>query len=151
MIYSLQFQANTHLAIMYCTKYSEPYITEEPKNRFQGTNSGRLCSLAGRYDNLIPTRFLAPIDCLKIPAQYSRGTKSPKCKIVVLESKQNLELYDIAADESLGRAMCVVVQYYCVFCHCSLWVQLTLCMPQSNCRSIQSATLRMERTNTTYF
>ncbi len=29
-----------------------------------------LCSLAGRYDNLIPIQFLAPIDCLKIPAQF---------------------------------------------------------------------------------
>ncbi len=38
------------------------------RNRFQGIDSARLCSLAGRYDNLIPTRFLAPIDCLKIPA-----------------------------------------------------------------------------------
>ncbi len=26
-------------------------------------------SLAGRYDNPFPTRFLAPLDCLKIPAQ----------------------------------------------------------------------------------
>jgi hypothetical protein len=33
---------------------------KEPKNRFQGTNSARLCSLTGRYDNPIPTRFLAP-------------------------------------------------------------------------------------------
>ncbi len=32
-------------------------------------NSASLCSLAGRYDNPIPPRFLAPIDCLKIPAQ----------------------------------------------------------------------------------
>ncbi len=31
-------------------------------------NSASLCSLAGRYDNPIPPRFLAPIDCLKIPA-----------------------------------------------------------------------------------
>jgi hypothetical protein len=30
--------------------------------RFTNTGSG------GRYDNPIPTRFLAPIDCLKIPA-----------------------------------------------------------------------------------
>ncbi len=37
------------------------------KNRFQGTNSA---SLAGPYDNPIPTLFLAPIDCLKIPAQF---------------------------------------------------------------------------------
>ncbi len=28
-------------------------------------NSASLCSLAGRYDNPIPTWFLAPIDCLK--------------------------------------------------------------------------------------
>ncbi len=40
----------------------------EPGNRFQGMNSASLCSLAGRYDNPIPPRFLAPIDCLKIPA-----------------------------------------------------------------------------------
>jgi hypothetical protein len=33
-------------------------------------NSGSLCSLAGRYDNPIPPRFLAPIDFLKIPARY---------------------------------------------------------------------------------
>jgi hypothetical protein len=34
-------------------------------------NSASLCSLAGQYDNPIPTRFLAPIDCLKIPALAS--------------------------------------------------------------------------------
>ncbi len=37
--------------------------------RRPGINSCSLCSLAGRYDNPIPTRFLAPIDCAKIPAQ----------------------------------------------------------------------------------
>jgi hypothetical protein len=41
----------------------------ELRNRFHGTNSASLCSLAGRYDNPIPTRLLAPIACLKIPAQ----------------------------------------------------------------------------------
>jgi hypothetical protein len=40
----------------------------EPRNRFQGMNSASLCSLAGRYDNPIPPRFLDPIDSLKIPA-----------------------------------------------------------------------------------
>jgi hypothetical protein len=40
----------------------------EPRNRCQGINSASLCSLAGRYDNPIPTRCLAPIDFLKIPA-----------------------------------------------------------------------------------
>jgi hypothetical protein len=39
-----------------------------PRNRFQGMNSATLCSLAGRYDNPIPPRCLAPIDSLKIPA-----------------------------------------------------------------------------------
>ncbi len=40
----------------------------KPRNRFQEMNSASLCSLAGRYDNPIPPRFLALIDCLKIPA-----------------------------------------------------------------------------------
>ncbi len=31
----------------------------ELRNRFQGMNSACLCSLEGRYDNPIPTRFLA--------------------------------------------------------------------------------------------
>jgi hypothetical protein len=30
----------------------------EPKNRFQGTNSARLCRLAGRYENPIPSSYL---------------------------------------------------------------------------------------------
>ncbi len=29
----------------------------------------KIQALVGQYDNPIPTRFLAPIDCLKIPAQ----------------------------------------------------------------------------------
>ncbi len=37
-------------------------------NQFQGTDSANLCSLAGRYDNPIPTRVLGPIDYYKIPA-----------------------------------------------------------------------------------
>ncbi len=36
------------------------------RNRFQEMNSASLCSLAGRYDNPLPPRFLAPIDSLKI-------------------------------------------------------------------------------------
>jgi hypothetical protein len=42
-------------------------------------NSASLCSLAGRYENPIPPRCLAPIDFLKIPAQGSgnwEGTAS---------------------------------------------------------------------------
>ncbi len=33
-------------------------------------DSTSLCSLAGQYDNPIPTRSLAPVDCLKIPALF---------------------------------------------------------------------------------
>jgi hypothetical protein len=42
----------------------------EPRNRIQGMTSTSLYSLAGRNDNPIPIQFLAPIDRLKIPAQY---------------------------------------------------------------------------------
>jgi hypothetical protein len=41
-------------------------------SNFQGIHFARLCSLAGRYDNPIPTRFLAPNNCYKIPALEMR-------------------------------------------------------------------------------
>ncbi len=52
------------------SKNPEPEFVnvKEPRNRYQGTNAARLCSLAGRYDNPSPTRFLATADCLKISA-----------------------------------------------------------------------------------
>ncbi len=51
---------------------SQNFLTfKKPKNQFQGTNSARLCSLTGRYDNPIPTSLLALIDCLKMPALHS--------------------------------------------------------------------------------
>ncbi len=59
----------------------------KPRNRFQGINSVSLCSLAGRYDNLIPTRCLAPKDFLKIPALYLKTRFGPldndayKCRL----------------------------------------------------------------------
>jgi hypothetical protein len=52
---------------LFMSPYFETFM--EPRNRFQGMNSASLCSLAGRFDNPIPPRFLAPIDSLKIPAQ----------------------------------------------------------------------------------
>jgi hypothetical protein len=70
------------------------YLTfKEPKNRFQGTNFARPCSLAGRYDHLIPTRFLAPIDCLKIPAQVCCGSQidSRNCYLVTMHYKLHHE------------------------------------------------------------
>jgi hypothetical protein len=51
-----------------------------PRNWFQGMNSASLCSLAGRYDNPIPPRFLAPIDFLKIPAQFTDLYRARICK-----------------------------------------------------------------------
>jgi hypothetical protein len=50
----------------------------DPRNRFQGIDSASLCSPAGRYDNPIPTWFLAPIECLKIRAQV-RMRKERNC------------------------------------------------------------------------
>ncbi len=47
-----------------CKRLRSPGIDSKEKS------SVSLCSLAGRYDNLIPTRFLAPIDLPKIPALY---------------------------------------------------------------------------------
>jgi hypothetical protein len=48
------------------SRYFQTFM--EPRNQFQGMNSASPCSLAGQYDNPILNRFLAPIDCLKIPA-----------------------------------------------------------------------------------
>ncbi len=36
-----------------------------------GIDSTSLCSLGSQYNNPIPTRFLSPIDCYKIPPQYN--------------------------------------------------------------------------------
>ncbi len=36
---------------------------KEPRNLLQGIDSASPCSLAGWYDNPVPTRFLAPVDC----------------------------------------------------------------------------------------
>jgi hypothetical protein len=42
---------------------------KKPGNRSkQSIPPAFICSLKGRYDNPIPTLFLAPIDCSKIPA-----------------------------------------------------------------------------------
>ncbi len=55
---------------LHCVQSPNYKIFKEPRNRFQGINSASICSLAGRYDNPIPTRFLAFINCLKIPSLY---------------------------------------------------------------------------------
>ncbi len=62
--------------------FTEPEFLnlKEPMNGFQGINSASLHSLAGWYDNSIPTRFLAPRDCWKITAlmEEERGGEGAK-------------------------------------------------------------------------
>jgi hypothetical protein len=45
-------------------------LVRRQRNDSKEPIAARLCSLAGRYDNPIPTRFLAPIDCLKIQTHF---------------------------------------------------------------------------------
>jgi hypothetical protein len=49
------------------------YLLNKPRNQFQGINFARLCSLAGRYENPIPTRYLAPIECIKFHLSGTRA------------------------------------------------------------------------------
>ncbi len=50
------------MSSVWCRSESGARIFKRPRNRFQGMNFASLCSLAGRYDNPLPLRFLAPID-----------------------------------------------------------------------------------------
>jgi len=50
-------------------------LLKSPGIDSKAPDSASLCSLAGRYDNPIPIRFLEPRDCSKIPARYS----TPAC------------------------------------------------------------------------
>jgi hypothetical protein len=68
----------------------------ETRNRCQGINSASLCSLAGRYDNPIPTQCLAPIDFLKIPAL---GDGDKGIEIVYGEEKNILYCAEAAKAE----------------------------------------------------
>ncbi len=88
-------------------KWRERVWSSEPeflKNRFQGVNSARLCSLAGRYDNPIPTRFLAPIDCLKIAAL---GCNSGENSLeFIIESELTIALFSMSC-YSMCISMCL--------------------------------------------
>ena len=46
--------------------------------RSPGIDSARLFSLAGRYDNPIPTRLKAQIDCFNIPAQGNERLRTDR-------------------------------------------------------------------------
>jgi hypothetical protein len=64
-------------------------------------------SLAGRYpifDNPIPTRFLAPIDCLKIPARiciFNQGHMEPRGEGAIYKYLTSQYLYLIRAPSIL--------------------------------------------------
>ncbi len=62
----------------------------EPRNRFQRIDSASLCSMAGRYDSPIPTRFLAPIDWYKIPHNLARYCIKPDSDSTCEELLSNL-------------------------------------------------------------
>jgi hypothetical protein len=85
----------------------------EPRNRFQGMNSASLCSLAGRYANHVPPRFLAPIDSLKIPAQdlhlcYHFSTKA--------------KIWFLYKDDLLLNPFVLFLIFTFVFLRISLWL-----------------------------
>jgi hypothetical protein len=61
-------------------------------------NSASLCSLAGLYDNRIPPRFLAPIDFLKIPAQYCMLTLSQREVIQAFKDWESTKLKTLGLD-----------------------------------------------------
>jgi hypothetical protein len=59
-------------------------------------NSASLCSLAGRYNNPIPTPCLAPIDFLKIPAQYVCRYSVQHRVHILVEMKQGQCIYPLS-------------------------------------------------------
>jgi hypothetical protein len=70
-------------------------------------NSASLCSLAGRYENPIPPRCLAPIDFLKIPAQLVGCWYKPrrhKTKIVLAVKQDTPE----PASKTLQASSCTI-------------------------------------------
>ncbi len=60
----------------------------EPRNRFQEMNSASLCSMAGGYDNPIPTWLIVPIHCSKILALKPNSETYNFVEIFGLESSQ---------------------------------------------------------------
>jgi hypothetical protein len=64
--------------------------------------------VVGRYDNPIPTRFLAPIDCSKIPAQtslekYKMGHISKEVANTLLPAQKNIKKQEIVGKCGISR------------------------------------------------
>jgi hypothetical protein len=64
------------------TTYRVVVPVRQAGNRFLGSFKGlQIRALVGQYDNPIPARFLAPMDCSKIPALTS-SLPSFKCSTI---------------------------------------------------------------------
>jgi hypothetical protein len=77
-------------------------------------NSASLRSLAGRYDNPIPHRFLAPIDFLKIPALIF-----PITRVHCEGEEKSFKLLGVLFDEYLSfeahiTSLCNKISLYCL-------------------------------------
>ncbi len=79
-------------------------------------NSASLCSLAGRYENPIPPRCLAPIDFLKIPALvYLPFFLSAEC---------------LPYMHCISVCLPVTLNAFCLLLYLSLSVCLSACLPR---------------------
>jgi hypothetical protein len=70
-------------------------------------NSASLCSLAGRYNNPVPTWFLVPIDCLKIPALTAIGQKKIFLSLIDLLIFTRDTSNNRDREKSSGHVVCV--------------------------------------------
>ncbi len=69
LIIGTTMNAASSLISIQCWNFKAIYGGLEPRRNQDVAPAGP--PLAGRYDNPIPTRFLAPIDRSKISAQYN--------------------------------------------------------------------------------
>jgi hypothetical protein len=67
----------------------------------------KIPSLAGRYDNPVPIRFLAPIDCSKIPAKasYAKFEKSSGFHVRITDMHLHVRVND-AHPKNFTRSLC---------------------------------------------
>ncbi len=84
--------------------------SKEPRNRFPRIDYASLCRLAGGYDKTIPTRFLAPIGCSKIPAQHRREQAWRDQTYISLSPSFNIS---IIPPPPFSRALILLSLYLC--------------------------------------
>ncbi len=91
---------NFYALVLTCSlRYPEPEFVNiygaQESIPLQGIDSVGVCSLAGRYDNRISTRFLAPIDFFKITAQRKINLRKQRewctiCRIRYLKNQSEI-------------------------------------------------------------